>query len=91
MKTADQVAEILSQALLSTGNVRGRVSRKTVSNTLGVCILRAQDTLDVMQAMYRKGFLMGELARGGFGVISIESLTGAKPFYTDEDDTDFGS
>jgi hypothetical protein len=83
MKTPTEVASLVSMAM--NNETRGRLSELSVVEAAEVVEVTGVRKLDPhwvvawIAACAVQGLLVGQLARGGFGVLRTEALSGAKP------------
>lgn len=80
MKTPFEVAQIFEEHFAASDVVRARVSEVSLCRLAQVTKLNSIWISEFIAQCNCRGILIGELARGGFGVISTEALSGAKVF-----------
>lgn len=77
LRTAHQTALLLAVLLKRSGQNRARVSNKTIVEFRGGK-LRSPFVVSLQRECEDLGVALIELARGGFGLLKISSLEGAK-------------
>jgi hypothetical protein len=77
MKCPHEVAEMLHTALVASGKTRARLSETTVAEAAGVTKLHPSWIVQWIGECSMLGIMVAPLARGGFGVMSTEALSGA--------------